>query len=208
MMRPWMIRVSVLALALASGMAQAKQDDLDVARLNNALDQLANDPQLGGHALAEQSIARSAVSQLAQADSDHRGYALYLAERRVDVAKTAAQLQVAQSQVYALDREHDRIELDGLRADADQARRELERQRLQYQLAQEEAQRSQAEGAAATAQALAQAEQARKLAVAQGRMANAAKREAALAAAAARLMRKQMQHDTAPAADGKSAGKP
>lgn len=210
MKRSWMIRLSILSLALAGGVAHAKQDDLDVARLNGSLDQLANDPQLGGRALAEQSIARSAVTQLSQADSDHRAYALYLAERRVDVAKAAAQLQVAQTKVYSLDREHDQIQLEGLRADAEQARRELERQRLQYQLAQEDAQRSQAEGAAATAQALAQAEQARKLAAAQGRMANAAKREAALAAAAARLMRKQMQQPatTTGKSGSQASGKP
>lgn len=125
----------VITLTLAGlGSAHARQDDIDVSRLRGSLTQLANDPVIGNYAQAEQARARDAVSRLAQASSRERPHDLYLAERRVDLAKTAAALQNAQTKLNQLDREHDQILLDNSRRDAELARRELERQRLQYQL--------------------------------------------------------------------------
>ncbi|MFC4525279.1 hypothetical protein ISN76_03430 [Dyella halodurans] len=196
------IRFSALLLALAAaGVAHAGKDDMDIARLTGSLDQLASDPALGGYAQAEQARARDAINQLAQARSRDRAHALYLAERRVDLARATAQLQDAQLKINQLDREHDQILLDGSRREADQARRELDRQRLQYQMAQEEAARQQAEGAEATAQAQAEALQAKKLAAAQAKAASAAKKQADLAAQAARAMRAQMQGDSSSSDD-------
>lgn len=193
----------VIALALASlGPAHARKDDIDISRLTGSLNQLANDPGMGNYAQAEQARARDAINRLAQASSRDRPHALYLAERRVDLAKTAAQLQDAQIKLTQLDREHDQILLDNSRRDAELARRELERQRLQYQLAQEEAARLQAQGqeySQAAEQARAEAERAKKLAAAQSRVAKAAKRQAELAAQAAKAMRSQMEGADKPA---------
>lgn len=200
--------------ALGSSAGRAASDDIDISRLSGSLDQLANDPVLGHYAQAEQARARDALSQLAQASSKERPHALYLAERRVDLARAAAQLQDAQTKLAQLDREHDQIMLESARRDAEAARLELERQRLQYQLAQEEAARLQQQGMEATQaaeQARAEAEHARKLAAAQSRVANAAKREAALAAQAARALRSQMQDGGAPepvTKPSKKKGKP
>jgi len=198
-MNPLRTTLTALAFALAiAGTAQAK-DDMDVARLNNSLDQLARDPALSGYAQAEQARAHDAIGRLAQARSRDRAHALYVAERRVDLARTTAQFQEAQLKVNQLDREHDQIQLDGTRREVEAARRELDRQRMQYQMAQEEAARLQQEGAAAQAQAVqaqAQADQAKKLAAAQAKVANAAKRQADLATQAAKAMRSQMQGDS------------
>lgn len=197
-------------LLLGSGIAFAAKDDIDLARLTTSLDQLANDPVLGHYAMAEQARARDALAQLADARSKERPHALYLAERRVDLARAAAQLQDAQARLSKLDREHDQIMLESARRDAEAARLELERQRLQYQLAQEEAQRLQQQGmeaAQAAEQAKAEAERAKKLAAAQSRVANAAKREAALAAQAARALRSQMEGGAAPSESSKPAKK-
>jgi len=134
--------------------------------------------------------------------------ALYLAERRVDLAKTAAQLQDAQIKLNQLDREHDQILLANSRREADMARLELARQRLQNQLAQEEAARLQQQGleySQQVEQARAEAERAKKLAAAQSKVARAARREAALAAQAAKAMRAQM--DDGDAATPSSSGK-
>ncbi len=193
--------LAVLMLGLAASITvQAKDDSIDVARLSSSLDQLANDPGMGGYAQAEQARARDAINRLQQAKSRARPHALYLAERRVDLAKAAAQLQDAQVKLTQLDREHDQILLDNSRRDAESARRELERQRLQYQLAQEETARLQEQGqaySAAADQARAEAEQANKLAAAQSRVAKSARREAALAAQAAKAMRSQLQDGNA-----------
>ena len=200
-----------IVLALASlGSAHAKQDDIDITRLNGSLNQLANDPSLGAYAQAEQARARDAINRLNQASSRERPHALYLAERRVDLAKTAAQLQDAQVKLTQLDREHDQILLDNSRRDAELARRELERQRLQYQLAQEESARLQAQGqeySQAADQARAEADRANKLAAAQSKVARAAKRQAELAAQAAKAMRKQMENADEPATTTPKASK-
>ncbi|HET6555650.1 MAG TPA: hypothetical protein VFG49_19130 [Dyella sp.] len=208
-MKALTLRLSTLCLALAIvGVAHAAKEDMDVARLNSSLEQLASDPVLGPYAQAEQARAHDAVNQLAQARSRDRAHALYLAERRVDLARATAQLQESQLEITKLDREHDQIQLDGSRREAELARRELERQRLQYQMAQEESARQLAEGAEATAQAQAQADQAKKLAAAQARVANAAKKQADLAAQAARAMRSQMQQgDSSNSSTDKNQGK-
>jgi len=203
-MKSLTFRLSAVLVALAAaGAAHASKEDMDVARLNSSLSQLSSDPTLGMYAQAEQARAHDAVSQLAQARSRDRAHALYIAERRVDLARATAQLQDAQQQVAKLDREHDQIQLDGSRRETEMARRELERQRMQYQAAQEESARQMAEGAEATAQAQAQAEQAKKLAAAQAKVANAAKKQADLAAQAARALRQQMQGDSSSKDQGK-----
>jgi len=190
--------VCLIGLLALSGNLSARSgnDDLDISRLNASLDQLANDPILGPFAQAEQARARDAIARLAQAGSRERAHALYLAERRVDLAKAAAQYQDAQNKLTQLDREHDQILLEQSRREAEAAQQELERQRMQYQMAQEETARLQQQGAEASQaaeQAKAEAEQARQLAAAQSKVAKAARREAALASQAARAMRSQMQ---------------
>jgi hypothetical protein len=200
---PTLFAGMLLALA-ATQAAHAANDDIDVNRLNSSLDQLANDPTLGNYALAEQARAHDAINRLAQARSRDRAHELYVAERRVDLAKAAAQLQDAQLKLIQLDREHDQILLDNSRREADRARRELERQRMQYQMAQEEAARLQQQGQAysqAAEQARSEAEKAKRLAAAQSRVARAARREAELATKVAKAMRSQMQSgEEAPAA--------
>jgi hypothetical protein len=194
------IAVSLLVL-LASTAAQARKDDLDVDRLNNSLNQLASDPNLGSYAQADQSLAREAINQLTQASSRERPHALYIAERRVDQARAEAQLQVAQRQLNQLDQENAQLQLDRSRIDAAAAQQQLDIQRMQYQLSQQETARLQAQGQEAAdqaAQARAEADQARKLAAAQSKVAQAAKRQAELAAKAAKALRSQMQDSTAP----------
>lgn len=193
--------LAAVALALAMiGAAHARQDDIDISRLTGSLDQLSNDPTLGHYALSEQARARDAITRLTQAGRRERPHALYLAERRVDLAKTAAQLQDAQIKLNQLDREHDQIQLANSQREAEMARLELARQRLQNQLAQEEAARLQQQGleySQAADQARAEAERANKLAAAQSKVARAARREAALAAQAAKAMRAQMEDGSA-----------
>lgn len=198
--------IGLLALA---GPVQARQDDMDVNRLNSSLDQLANDPSLGTYAQAEQALARAAIARLQDAGRSERPHALYLAERRVDLAKAAAQLQDARDKLDQLDREHAQILLEASRREAEAARMELERQRMQYQMAQEEAARLQQQGmeaSQAAEQARAEAERAKKLAAAQSRVARAARREAEAAAQAARAMRSQLEGDQSSSSGaGKSA---
>lgn len=198
------IAAMVLGL-LASTVVQAKKDDMDVARLNDSLNQLASDPSLGSYAQADQSLAREAVNQLSQASSHDRPHALYIAERRVDQAKAEAQLQMSQRQLNQLDQENAQLQLDRSRIDANSAQQQLDIQRMQFQIAQQETARLQAQGqqaAAQAAQAQAEADQARKLAAAQAKVAQAAKRQAALATKAAQAARALQENQSQPGGNG------
>jgi ABC-type uncharacterized transport system YnjBCD substrate-binding protein len=191
---------SALVLAVSAGSALAATDDLDVRRLNASLDQLSSDPMLGNYAQAEQARAREAINQMAQfrpKDKEHAHYQ-YVAERRVDIAKAVAQLQDAQAKTTQLDREHDAILLESSKLDTEMARRQLEQQRMQNQMIQEEAARLQQQGveySQALDQAKAEGEKAKQVAAAQAKVANAAKKQAALAESAARAMRDMNSSD-------------
>ncbi|EIL91706.1 outer membrane protein, partial [Rhodanobacter sp. 115] len=128
------------------------------------------------YAQADQALARNAIAELANASSHDRPHALYMAERRVDQAKAAAQLEDARTRLAQLSREHDQLLLQRSQIDANAAQKELEFQRMQYQMAQEETARLQQQGLEAANQAdqaRAEAEHARKLAAAQSRVARA-----------------------------------
>lgn len=193
------LAVALLALVSVQALASSK-DDLDLQRLTTSLNQLDQNPTLGRYAQAERALARVAVQRLENASSRERPHALYLAERSVDQAKAAAQLDQVRHEYNQLQREHDRILLQASQQDAEATRRELERERLQNQLAAEETQRLQAQGEAysqAAQQAQLEAEQARKLAAAQARSAALARRQASLAVAAATALRARLEGMTA-----------
>jgi hypothetical protein len=199
------IAIAALLGVLASTAVQASKDDMDVARLNDSLNQLSSDPSLGSYAQADQALAREAVNQLSQASSRDRPHALYIAERRVDQAKAEAQLQLSQRQLNQLDQENGQLQLDRSRIDATSAQQQLDIQRMQYQMSQMETARLQAQGQAAAdqaAQARAEADQARKLAAAQSRVAQAAKKHADLAAKAAKALRSQMDQPSGGSSGG------
>lgn len=190
-------------LVVSGGMSPAtaaRALDLDSQRLSANLDHLAGDPVLGRYAQAEQARARDTLQRLEQAGRKDRPHWLYIAERRVDLAYAAANLEDAQHKYDQLQREHDKIMLEASRQDAERARHELERQRIQNLAAQEETQRLQLQGqsyAEDAEQARAEAAQANKLAESQSRAAALSRKQAQLAEAAARTLRASMQNLTA-----------
>ena len=189
-----------MALALSAGFVHAEQSDLDYQRLSTSLNQLSQDPTLGQYAQAERSLAREAVQRLPQASRSERAHVLYMAERRVDQAKAAAQLDAAQHRLNVLNREHDRILLQASRQEAAATRQALDRARMQNQMAMEETQRLQAQGeqySQAAEQARTEAAQAQQLAQAQSRAAAAARHQADLAEKAAIAMRQRLESMTA-----------
>ncbi len=192
--------LALLATGLTGPAAIAAEPDLDYQRLTASLDHLAADPILGQYAQAERARARDTLQNLVQAGRKERPHWLYLAERRVDLAYAAAQLDDARHKYEQLQREHDKIMLQASRQEAERVRRELERQRIQNLAAQEETQRLQMQGesyAEQAEQARAEAAQARKLAESQSRAAALSRKQAQLAEAAARALRASMENLTA-----------
>src|SRR5699024_201808 len=106
-----------LMAAFAAG-AMAAKTDLDYQRLSQSLDKLAADPVLSRYADAERSLARQAVNELQDVSSKRREYVLYIAERRVDLARASAELADARHKLQQLQSEHAGILLEASRMDA------------------------------------------------------------------------------------------
>lgn len=195
------LRSALLLAALASAPAfAARGDDPLVDRLRDDLRSLENDPSLGTLAEAERIRAEQSINVLEAASRREREAAGYIAERRVGIARAAAEVQFQQRQLDQLEREHDRIVLQATQRDAEMARQESERLRLQNLARQEETLRAQESAASAMALSelsSAEAEQARRVAAAQQQEASLARQEADLAFAAADSLRLQLQSMTA-----------
>jgi outer membrane protein OmpA-like peptidoglycan-associated protein len=192
--------VAVLSLALLAACGSAPRRDMEVERIEAGLHALESDPSLGPLAPAERMRARPAIDALQLAGGKERLVLADVAGKRVEIARAAAEAELAARQLDQLERERDRILLDASRRDADEARQEAERLRLQSLARTEEAQRAQAEAASAIALSelsSAEADQARRLAQAQAEEASLARQEADLAMSAADSLRLQLQSMTA-----------
>lgn len=183
------LRAALLAALLTGGMTTAHAQDADVARLSQQLVALDADPEVGTLAAYERLQARQALDVLAQARSSTRAGALYVAERRVQIAEVAARTQAMQRELDRLDRERSELLVEASRRDAARARAEAERLRVQAQIQAEEAARLR-ERAAADASARQDVEAALQgVAGAQtARLEAAREREAALARQEAELV--------------------
>ena len=189
-------RLVLLACLALGACASTPQRDATVDRLSGDLSALDRDPSLGPLASGERVRARQALDALTQARGREREAAIYVAERRYEIARAAAEAELSDRQFAQLERERDRILLDASRRDAELARMEAEKLRLQNLARAEEAQRAQEEAATAIAlseQSSAEAAQARRVAQAQAEEAALARQEADLAAAAADSLRAQLQ---------------
>jgi len=182
----------LLALAMSGWLLVAAvahaADDANTARLSQRLQQIDDDLSLAGMASYERLQARQAVERLAAARSRDRENALYVAERRVEIAEIAARTELGRREIERLDRERSDLLVEASRRDAEQARQESERLRVEAQIQAEEGERLRmaAEQEAAARQ---QAEgvlddvagnQAAKLRAARQRQAELARREAEL----------------------------
>jgi len=105
-------------------------------------------PDYTALAALERLQARQALDELANARSRDRNGALYIAQRRVEIAEIAARSQAAQREVDRLERERNELLVDASRRDAAQARAEAERLRVQAQIQAEETQRLRQQAAA------------------------------------------------------------
>lgn len=205
----WIRAVVFASLVVAVG-AHAQSRDVDHERLSRSLAQLEADSKLAPSVAGEIASARAALLVLLE---DSRGrkreHALYIAERRVDIAWAAAQVADFSSRESELKRERDRLLLASARYEAELARRELERQRMLSQIRAEEMERAALDAEQArmlgeqdTAAARLEAEQSMRVAAAQAREAELARQEAELAGASASALRARL--DTMQAIRGAS----
>lgn len=134
------LRMTVLATVLVAASATAAENPA-VTQLNQRLMALQSDSDLSEYAAYEKLKAQQAVAALAKARSRDRETAQYVAERRVEIAETAARAQMARREADRLDRTRSELLVEASRRDAQRARQEAERLRIQAQIQTEEADR-------------------------------------------------------------------
>lgn len=132
------ILAGALLLVSLSALSAEKPE---VIALNQRLMALQSDPQLVELAAYEKLQAQQAIAALGKARGKQRESALYLADRRVEIAETAARAEAAKREVDRLDRTRSELLVEASRRDAARARQEAERLRIQAQIQAEEAER-------------------------------------------------------------------
>ena len=111
----------------------------EVIALNQRLSSLQADPSLSELAAYERLQAQQAVAVLAKARGKQRESALFVADRRVEIAETAARAESARRDADRLERTRSELLVEASRRDAARARQETERLRIQAQIQAEEA---------------------------------------------------------------------
>jgi outer membrane protein OmpA-like peptidoglycan-associated protein len=179
-------------LLLVAPLAAFAADDPELAVLNQRLVALQADPLSADVAAYERLQAQQAVAAFAAAKRKEQDDARYLAERRVEIAETAARAALAQRQVEQLEKTRSDLLVEASRREAARARQEAERLRVQAQIQAEEAAslRQAAEAEQLARQDAEQAltnvagQQTAKLSAAQQKSAKLAREEAELVAGA------------------------
>jgi len=139
------LRIAIATALLAGACTVHAQSDPGLAQRLAAVE---SNPEYATLAAYERLQARQALDMLANAGRSDRDNALYVAERRVQIAEIAARSQAAQREVDRLDRERSELLVDASRRDAARARAEAERLRVQAQIQAEEAERLRQQAAA------------------------------------------------------------
>ncbi|MCC6503997.1 MAG: Outer membrane porin F precursor [Alphaproteobacteria bacterium ADurb.BinA280] len=194
------LRNALLLLLWMAPLYAAPRPDPELEALQQSLAELEADPSLGGLAAGEVERARQAVQTVAETAKRKRPEPIFLAQRRIAIARAVAERELAERQLAQLEREHDRILLQAAQREAEAARREAESLRLLSLTRAEETERALQIADAARVESelsMAEAEASRRVADAQAEEAALARREAELAAEAAESLRLQLNSMTA-----------
>lgn len=133
--------VSVLGLALFASLAARADERPESAPLRQRLSALDADPALREMAAYERLRAAQSIQAFEDARRSEREDALYLAQRRVEIAETAARGDRARREADTLEQARGELLLQASRREAERARQENERLRVQAQIQAEEAER-------------------------------------------------------------------
>lgn len=198
----------LVLLALVAGLAacqSAPKKDLALERVRTALDQLKADEELTGFAPLALGEAERALRQAEQASQPlQREQLIYMAEKRIDIARAIAQREQLQAALRALEDERDRMRIRASELETAQAREEAAQARLMMAASAEDAERRRQEAEAARQQeesaarearrAREEADQALRLAESRASEAELARREAELAMAQMDSLKRQLEN--------------
>lgn len=191
---------------LLTACTTAPRKDLALEQVRNQFNELQQDTELEGYAPFALGEAERALRQAESAvgDETQRLHLLYMADRRIQIARVVAQRERLEQELIRLGQERNDMLVQASRLEAERARREAERARMISQATAEDARRAREEALAAqrreeesarnAEQAMEEAQQAKALAASSATEANLARREAELASEQASSLRRQLEN--------------
>ena len=207
-MKAHTIRVAMALLMLvgAAACGTAPKQNLALQQVRMQLDELKSDQELAGYAPLALGEAERALRQAetATGDDTYRIHLVYMADRRIQIARAVAQRAQMEAELQILGDERNAMLLKASQLEADQARLEAEKARIISEATAEEARRAREETMEAqqreaasvleAEQAIEEAQQARALAASSATQAELARREADLALEQADTLRRQLEN--------------
>jgi len=196
----------ILMLVLLSACTAAPKKDLALERVREELDNLKSHPELAGYASPALGEAERALrkAEMAVGDDLYRSYLVYMADRRIQIARTMAEREQYEKTLDQLEDERSNMLIKASQLEADNARMEAERARLLVATTSEEAQRAkeeketaqqkEAESTRAAQLSAEEADQARRLAESRASEAEFARREADLASQQVTSLTRQLEN--------------
>ncbi len=206
-MKRVLTRIALLSLPIIlAACTAAPKKDLALERVRDELDNLKSNAELAGYAPLALGEAERALrkAELAQGDDIYRSYLVYMADRRIQIARTMAEREQYDKIYEELSEQHSNMLIKASQIEASQARMEAEEALLLVATTAEEAQRAleekedaekkEAESARAAQLSAEEAEQARRLAKSRASEAEFAKREAELASQQIDSLTRQLEN--------------
>jgi outer membrane protein OmpA-like peptidoglycan-associated protein len=196
----------ILFLTTLGACASAPKKDLALERVRDDLDSLKSNPELAGYAPLALGEAERAlrIAEQATGDKIYRGHLVYMADRRIQIAKAMAERAQNEKVRNELEGRQSAMLVKASRLEADQARKEAERARLLVATTIEDVQRAreekeqalqkEAESARNAELAAEEAQQARRLAKSRASEAEFARREADLASQQITSLTRQLEN--------------
>ena len=196
----------LVALVLLSACVAAPKKDLALERVRDELNDLKSNPELAGYAPLAVGEAERALrnAELATGDVLYRSYLVYMADRRIQIARTMAEREQNEKTLDELERQKSAMLIKASQLEADQARMDAEEARLLVATTAEEAQRAreekeealqkEAEAARAAQLSAEEADQARRVAESRASEAEYARLEAELASQQVTSLTRQLEN--------------
>ena len=198
--------VLLLLLAVLSACSTAPTKDLALERVRDELESLKSSPELAGHAPVALGEAERALRAAEQAKGDdlYRTYLVYMADRRIQIARTMAEREQYEQTLDELEDQRSAMLIRSSQLEAEHARMEAEQARLLVATTEEDAQRAreekeaalqkEAESVLAAQRSAEEADQARRLASSSASEAEYARKEAELASQQVTSLTRQLEN--------------
>lgn len=194
------------AVAALSACTTAPKKDLALEQVKTQLEELQDDGDLANYAPLALGEAERALrrAETWTGKADYRVHLIYMADRRIQIARAVAQHEQLEDEYIRLGEERNQLLVRASQLEAERARFEAEQARLISEAQAEDARRAreeaelaarrQAESQRTAEQAQEEAAQARALAASSVTEAELARREAQLATEAADTLRRQLEN--------------